>query len=117
MVSPEAGRGNCFTVSYYTFNASNQSGNSDDDDNDHTLSHVHGASDKMYDRVIEVEIAPNKNVGSVVEWLKRRACDQHGLGSKTHSRHSVVSLGKTLYGTFPCLVDLASSSKLKSYLY
>ena len=21
-------------------------------------------------------------VGSVVEWLKRRACDEHGLGSK-----------------------------------
>ena len=24
----------------------------------------------------------NKNVGSVVEWLKRRARDQHGFGSK-----------------------------------
>ena len=36
---------------------------------------------------------------------------------KTHSCHSVVSLGKTLYGTFPCLVVLASSSKLQSYLY
>ena len=53
----------------------------------------------------------------VVEWLERRARDQHGLSSKTHSRHSVVSLGKTLYGTFPCLVVLASSSKLQSYLY
>ena len=29
---------------------------------------------------------------------------------KTHRRHSVVSLGKTLYSTFPCLVILASSS-------
>ena len=36
---------------------------------------------------------------------------------KTLSHHSVVSLGKTLYGTFPCLVVLASSSKLQSYLY
>ena len=36
---------------------------------------------------------------------------------KTHLRHSVVSLGKILYGTFPCLVVLASSSKLHSYLY
>ena len=25
---------------------------------------------------------PCQYVGSVVEWLKRRACDQHGLGSK-----------------------------------
>ena len=32
-------------------------------------------------------------------------------------RHSVVSLGKTLYGTFPCLVILTNSSKLQSYLY
>ena len=24
--------------------------------------------------------------GSVIEWLKRRTRDQHGLGSKTHSR-------------------------------
>ena len=24
-------------------------------------------------------------VGSFVEWLKRRACDQHGLGSKSTS--------------------------------
>ena len=29
---------------------------------------------------------------------------------KTHSRHSAVSLRKTLYGTFPCLMVLASSS-------
>ena len=32
---------------------------------------------------------------------------------KTHLRHSVVFLGKTLYGTFPCLVVLTSSSKLQ----
>ena len=34
--------------------------------------------------------------GIVVEWLKRRAREQHDLGSKTHSGHSVVSLGKTI---------------------
>ena len=28
----------------------------------------------------------------------------------------LMSLGKTLYGTFPCLVVLASCSKLKLYL-
>ena len=54
----------------------------------------------------------DEDVGSVVEWLKRRARDQHGLGSKP-----TRTLGKTLYGTFPCLVVLASSSKLQSYLY
>ena len=32
---------------------------------------------------------------------------------KTHLRHSVVFLGKTLYGVFPCLVVLTSSSKLQ----
>ena len=36
---------------------------------------------------------------------------------KIYSRHSVASLKKTLYGTFPCLMVLASRSKLKSYLY
>ena len=36
---------------------------------------------------------------------------------KTHSHYSAVSLGKTLYGIFPCLVVLASSSKFQSYLY
>ena len=56
-------------------------------------------------------------VGSVVEWLKRRAYGSTWSWFETHSRHSVVSLGKTLYGTFPCLVVLASSSKLQSYLY
>ena len=67
----------------------------------------------------QISFIANHNVfvGSVVEWLKHRTDDQHGLGSKTHLRHSVVSLGKTLYGTFPCLVILTSSSKLQSYLY
>ena len=36
---------------------------------------------------------------------------------KTYMCHSVVSLRKTLHGTFPCLVVLASSSKFQSYLY
>ena len=36
---------------------------------------------------------------------------------KIHLCHSVGSLGKTLYGIFPCLVVLASSSKFQSYLY
>ena len=50
------------------------------------------------------------NVGNVVEWLERLAYDKKSW-FKTHSRHSVVSLEKTLYGTFPCLVVSASSSK------
>ena len=54
---------------------------------------------------------------NVVEWLKRCDCDRHGLGSKIYSRDCVLSLGKTLCGTFPCLVVLASSFKLQSYLY
>ena len=57
------------------------------------------------------------NVGSVVEWLERRDCDGYDLGFKTYSRHSVVSSEKTLYGTFPCLMVLASSSKFQSYFY
>ena len=52
----------------------------------------------------------------MVKWLKHCAYDQHGLGLKpTHA--ILLSLGKILYGAFPCLVVLASSSKLQSYLY
>ena len=51
-------------------------------------------------------------VGSVVERLKHRTDDQPGLGFKP-MRHSVVSLGKTLYGTFLSLVILTSSFKLQ----
>ena len=36
---------------------------------------------------------------------------------KTYSRYSIVSLGNTLYATFPCLVVLATSSKFQSYPY
>ena len=60
------------------------------------------------------------NVGSVVEWFKCLDCNRHGLGLKPTRAillclwisHSVVSLHKKLYGTFPCLVVLASSFKL-----
>ena len=47
-----------------------------------------------------------------VDWLKHRTHDQHGLGSKPISA-ILLCLGKTLCGTFPCLVVLASSSKLQ----
>ena len=55
-------------------------------------------------------------VGSVVKCLECRDCDQHGLGQNL-LRHSVESLGKTLYGTFFCLMVLASSSKFQSFFY
>ena len=51
-----------------------------------------------------------KLVGSVVEWLKRWDCDRFCLVSKP-TRVILLSLGKTLYGTFPCLVVLKSNSK------
>ena len=54
----------------------------------------------------------SENVGSVVEWLKHRADDQHGLGSKPTSPFCCV-LGKDTLRHFPCLVVLASSSKLQ----
>ena len=50
-------------------------------------------------------------VGRVVEWLKRHAYDQHGLGSNPTGANLFFFVGKTLYGTFPCLVVLASSSE------
>ena len=52
----------------------------------------------------------------MVKWLKRRDCDRHYM-FKTCSRRSVAYLGKTLYGIFPCLEILASSSKFQLYLY
>ena len=39
------------------------------------------------------------DVGSVVEWLKRPASDQHGLCSKPAC--AILLLGKTLYSIFP----------------
>ena len=56
-------------------------------------------------------LIPNKLC--VVEWLKRRAHDQHVLGSNPLAPFCCV-FGKK---TFPCLVALASSSKFQSYLY
>ena len=46
----------------------------------------------------------NRQRGRVV-----KATDDQQSRFKTYLRHSVVSLGKTLYGTFPCLVVLTSS--------
>ena len=55
-------------------------------------------------------------VDSVVEWLKRRARDQHSLGSKlTHA--ILLCLGKDTLRHFLLLDGLASCSKLQSYLY
>ena len=52
-------------------------------------------------------------VGSVVEWLKRRAYDQHDLGSKRTRAILMCSWERNFNGTFLCLVVLASSSKLQ----
>ena len=56
-------------------------------------------------------------VGSVVEWLKRRARDQHGLGLKPTRAILLRPWERHFTALFPCLVVLASSSKLQSYLY
>ena len=48
----------------------------------------------------------NKMIGSMVEWLKSRGLWSTWSRFKIHSRHSVVSLKKTFYGTFSCLVVL-----------
>ena len=52
-------------------------------------------------------------IGSVIEWLESHDCDQHGFGSKP-TDYFVVSVGKTLNSTLPCLVVSASSSKFPS---
>ena len=41
-------------------------------------------------------------VGSMVEWLKRRNCDRHGLGSKP-SRAFCCVLGKDTSQHFPLI--------------
>ena len=41
---------------------------------------------------------------------------QRGLGSKPTRAILLCSWGKILYGTLPCLVVLASSSKLKFFI-
>ena len=50
---------------------------------------------------------------SAVNDLLTKKRHQLQIETKTHLHHSVVFLGKTLYGTFPCLVVLTSSSKLQ----
>ena len=51
-------------------------------------------------------------IDSVVEWLRRRAHDQHGLGSKTTRAILLCRWERHFTALFPCLVVLASSSKL-----
>ena len=53
---------------------------------------------------------PSIIVGSVVEWLKRRTDDQHGLGSKPTC--AILLCPWETLRLFPCLVVLTSSSKL-----
>ena len=47
---------------------------------------------------------------SEFEWLKRRAHDQHGLGSKS-TRAILLCPWERHFMHFPCLVVLANSSK------
>ena len=47
--------------------------------------------------------------------VKAPDCDQHALGSKP--ARAIMLCPWEIYGTFSCLVVLASSSKLQSYLY
>ena len=53
-------------------------------------------------------------VGSVVEWLERRDCDRHILGSKS-ARATLLCLWERHFTSIFLLV-LASSSKFQSYL-
>ena len=50
---------------------------------------------------------------NMVKWLKHQACDQHSLSSKP--THAILLCPWERH--FTCLVVLASSSKLQSYLY
>ena len=54
-------------------------------------------------------------VGSVVEWLERRDCDQHNLSSKPI--HAIILCPGEIHGTFHCLAVLVRSSKIQSYLF
>ena len=55
---------------------------------------------------------PGKIVGSVIEWLERRAYNQHGLGSKPTRAILLRSWERHFMAFSPYLVVLASSSKL-----
>ena len=52
-------------------------------------------------------------VGRVVEWLKHRTDDQHGLGSKPTRAILLCSWERHFTALSPCLVVLTSSSKLQ----
>ena len=52
-------------------------------------------------------------VGSVVEWLKHRTDDQHGLGSKPTYAILLCPWERHFTAYFPCLVVLTSSTKLQ----
>ena len=56
---------------------------------------------------------PNNGCGEVQTGLVQLEEGFPTLPADKQMRHSVVSLAKTLNGTFPCLVVLASSSKLQ----
>ena len=45
-----------------------------------------------------------KFIGSVVEWLKRRAYDQHGIGSKPTRVILLCPWERHFTALFPCLV-------------
>ena len=51
-----------------------------------------------------------------VDGLERRDCDRHGLRSKPTRAILLCPWGKTLYGTFLCLLVLANSSEFQLYL-
>ena len=62
--------------------------------------------------IIQYNRKPNNTKSSTCSsGEERRDCNPTWLRFKTYLRHSFVSLGKTLYGIFPCLAVLASSFK------
>ena len=56
-------------------------------------------------------------VGSRVEWLECRDCDQHGLSSKSTHTILLCLWKRHFMALFSCLVVLVTSSKFQSYLY
>ena len=53
----------------------------------------------------------------MVEWLKRRDCDRHGLVSKPTCAILLCPYKRHFMALSPCLVVLTSSSKFQLYLY